>query len=125
MKKQLTWCVGINAAIMIFLSAYALLIPAAMLIYDLRDPGLYSDDMPRFVFHWHRALSPKYEKWARRRVEAGAAAKLTTEDISGTEWPVFGSVFYLWARRDSRGDGSGRRPQSCRLGQRTLGRCLP
>ncbi|MHC4806239.1 MAG: hypothetical protein ACYTBX_08260, partial [Planctomycetota bacterium] len=78
-------------------SAYALLIPAAMLIYDLRDPGLYSDDMPRFVFHWHRALSPKYEKWARRRVEAGAAAKLTTEDISGTEWPVFGSVFYLWA----------------------------
>ncbi|HUV64853.1 MAG TPA: hypothetical protein VMW24_13220, partial [Sedimentisphaerales bacterium] len=26
-----------------------------------------------------------------------AAAKLTTENISGTEWPVFGSVFYLWA----------------------------
>jgi len=97
MKKQLTWCVGINAAIMILLSAYALLIPAAMLIYDLQDPGLYSDNMPRFVFHWHRSLSPKYEKWAHRRVEAGAAAKLTTEDISGTEWPVFGSVFYLWA----------------------------
>ena len=97
MKKQLTWCVSINAAIMIFLSAYALLIPAGMLIHDLRDPGLYSDDMPRCVFRWHKALSPKYEKWARRRVESGAAAKLTTKDLSGTEWPVFGSVFYLWA----------------------------
>jgi len=30
-------------------------------------------------------------------VETGAATKLTTGDISGTEWPVFGSVFYLWA----------------------------
>ena len=97
MKKKLTFCVIINAAIMIFLSAYAFLIPAGMLIHNLRDPGLYSDNMPRFVFRWHRALSPKYEKWARRRVESGAATKLTTENISGTEWPVFGSVFYLWA----------------------------
>jgi len=97
MKKQLTLCVNINAGIIIFLAVYVLLIPAGMLIYDLRDPGLYCNSMPRCTFRWHRALSPKYEKWARRRVEAGAATKLTTQDISGTEWPVFGSVFYLWA----------------------------
>jgi len=97
MKKRLTLCVNINAAIMIFLSAYALLIPAGMLIHDLRDPGLYSDKMPRCVFRWHKALSPRYEKWARQRVESKAATKLTAENISGTEWPVFGSVFYLWA----------------------------
>jgi len=97
MKKQLTFCVNINAVIFVFLSAYVLLIPAGMLIRDLRDPGLRSDIMPRCVFRWHRALSPRYEKWARRRVETGAATELTTGDISGTEWPVFGSVFYLWA----------------------------
>ena len=97
MKKQLTLCVNVNAGIFIILSAYVLLIPAGMLIYDLRDPALYSDNMPRCTFRWHKALSPRYEKWARRRVEAGAATKLTTRDISGTEWPVFGSVFYLWA----------------------------
>lgn len=28
---------------------------------------------------------------------SGAASQLTTENISGTEWPLFGSVFYLWA----------------------------
>ena len=97
MKKQLTLCVNVNAVIFIFLSAYVLLVPAGMLIRDLRDPALYSHSTPRCTFRWHKALSPKYEKWARRRVEAGAAKKLTTGDISGTEWPVFGSVFYLWA----------------------------
>jgi hypothetical protein len=97
MKKQLTLCVNVNAVIFILLSAYVLLVPAGMLICDLRDPALHSDKTPRCAFRWHRALSPKYEKWARRRVEAGAATKLTTGNISGTEWPVFGSVFYLWA----------------------------
>lgn len=97
MKKQLTLCVNVNAVIFIFLAAYFLLVPAGMLILDLRDPALHSDKTPRCAFRWHRALSPKYEKWARRRVEAGAATKLTTGNISGTEWPVFGSVFYLWA----------------------------
>jgi hypothetical protein len=97
MKKQLALCVNVNAIIFVFLSAYVLLVPAGMLIRDLRDPGLGSDVVPRCAFRWHKALSPRYAKWARRRVEAGAATKLTTGDISGTEWPVFGSVFYLWA----------------------------
>ena len=97
MNKHLRLCVKINAGIMIFISVYVLLIPAVMLIYDLQDPGLYSDKVPRCAFRWHKALSPKYEKWARERVEGEAATKLSMSDISGTEWPVFGSVFYLWA----------------------------
>ncbi len=96
-NKQLTLCVTVNAAIITFLSVYVLLIPAGMLIHDLRDPGFHSGSIPKCVFRWHGALSPKYEKWARGRVESGAAAKLSTRNISGTEWPVFGSVFYLWA----------------------------
>jgi len=97
MKKHLTFCVNVNAVIFILISAYVLLVPAGMLIRDLQDQALYSDNIPRCAFRWHKALSPRYEKWARRRMEAGAAMKLTTKDISGTEWPMFGSVFYLWA----------------------------
>lgn len=96
-KKQLNYCVKINAIVIIFLSFYVFLIPAVMIIYNLRDPGLYSDSTPRCVFRWHKSISHKYEKWARHRVAMNAAADLTTENISGTEWPVFGSVFYLWA----------------------------
>ncbi len=96
-KKQLTLCVNINAAIIIVLSTYVLLIPAVMLIQTLRDPCLYSGDQLRCVFQWHSTLTPKYEKWARRRLESGAPAKPNTEDIAKTEWPIFSSVFYLWA----------------------------
>jgi len=95
--KRLSLCVNVNAVLMVLLSFYAFLIPAAALVCDLNDPGLRSNEMPRCAFRWHRALSPKYEKWARERVACGAATKLATGDVSGTEWPVFGSVFYLWA----------------------------
>jgi len=97
MKRYLSFCILTNALIIIILTTYALLIPAGMIIYDLSDPGLRTNSMPRCVFRWHKALSPKYEKWARQRVVSGAATELTTKNISGTEWPVFGSVFYLWA----------------------------
>jgi hypothetical protein len=86
-----------KASIATFLAAYLFLIPAGIVIHDLGDPGLRDGQAPRFAFRWHRALSPKYERWARQRVASGSAKALSTHDISGTEWPMFGSVFYLWA----------------------------
>ncbi len=82
---------------MVTLCLYVFFIPAGQIVWDLRDPGLAGGSIPRCVFRWHRALSPKYARWAEARVASGAATDLTTADISGTEWPLFGSVFYLWA----------------------------
>lgn len=96
-RKSLAVCVYVNTVVAVALSLYLFLIPAGELIWDLRDPGLGGESIPRFAFRWHRALSPKYEKWARDRVRSGKAAQLSTADIAGTEWPLFGSVFYLWA----------------------------
>lgn len=42
-------------------------------------------------------MTPRYAAWAQERVAGGRAEGLSTHDISGTEWPLFGSVFYLWA----------------------------
>jgi hypothetical protein len=96
MRKWLAVCIYVNTAIAVALSLYFLLIPAGELVWDLRDPGLRGREVPRFAFRWHRALSPKYERWARDRVRSGKAQS-NTADIAGTEWPLFGSVFYLWA----------------------------
>lgn len=90
-------CVYINTGMMVLLSLYFFLIPAGLLIHDLNDPGLASDKMPRCLLRWHRSLSPKYEKWARHRLSLGPAPGLEEAGVAGTEWPVFGSVFYLWA----------------------------
>ena len=95
-RKSLAVCVYINTAIAVTLSLYFFVVPAGELAWDLRDTGLRGGEIPRFAFRWHRALSPKYEAWARDRVRSGKVQS-STADIAGTEWPLFGSVFYLWA----------------------------
>lgn len=90
-------CRYANATILLFVAMYALLIPAVIIIRTVRDPGLRDGTMPRVAFAWHQDLSPRYERWARERVAAGTATQKRLDDIAGTEWPVFGSVFYLWA----------------------------
>ena len=97
MSKRLAICTYGNGFIILFLAAYLFLIPGAIVIHDLGDPGLRTGETPRFAFRRHHALSRRYEPWARERVASGSATTLSTYNISGTEWPMFGSVFYLWA----------------------------
>lgn len=98
MEKKLTSCIYGNAILLITVAFYFFFYPAFIIIRDLNDPGLKSGDTPpRFAYRWHRSLSKKYQKWASERVASGKAAEMSIQDISGTEWPVFGTVFYLWA----------------------------
>ena len=84
-----------NAAILTFLAFYFFIIPFCIVIHYLADPGLKEEGIPRFAFRLHRSLSTRYERWASNRVISGQAEQLSIEDIAGTEWPLFGSVFYL------------------------------
>lgn len=101
MESRLNKFIGIsrkiNAFIFVALILYFLIIPGIIIVWNLRDPGLRREAIPRIAFRCHESLSPKYEKWARERVESGTAEKLSTTQIAETEWPLFGSVFYLWA----------------------------
>ena len=95
--KWLAICVYGNAVVIILAGLYYFIFPIFILIHDVRDPALKTGEMPEFVYRWHRELSEKYAVWARERVDSGSAAGMGTYDISGTEWPIFGSVYYLWA----------------------------
>ncbi len=86
-----------NALVRVGVAFYFFLLPVVSVVRMLADPGLHTGDVPRFAFDWHRQLSTDYAVWARERVAEGAAANLSLNNISGTEWPVFSSVFYLWA----------------------------
>lgn len=86
-----------NVIVILILSFYFFIIPALQISHNLFDPGLRDGQIPRFTYGWHKSLSGKYAQWAERRVKSGKAAGLEKEDVMGTEWPVFGSVFYLWA----------------------------
>jgi hypothetical protein len=94
--RKFTWAVYVNAILLIALSFYFFFYPAIIVLSEMNDPGLVGGSVPRFTFGWHRSLSAKYGAWARERVASGKAAGLNINNISGTEWPVFGTVFYLW-----------------------------
>jgi hypothetical protein len=86
-----------NALILITLATYFFISPAAILIRDLYQVRSSPESIQPFVFDWHESLSPEFEAWARERVASAAGAELSVNNISGTEWPMFSAVFYLWA----------------------------
>jgi hypothetical protein len=90
-------CRYFNAAVLILFSSFFFLIPGATVVHDLSDPNIRSAGIPQSAWRLHRTLTPKYERWAKERLDSTRATELSTNNVSGTEWPLFGSVFYLWA----------------------------
>jgi hypothetical protein len=90
-------CRYVNAAVMVLVALYFFLIPGVTVIHELSDPNIRSAGIPGTAWELHQTLSPKLEKWAGARLDSKRAAELSTSNISGTERPLFGSVFYLWA----------------------------
>jgi hypothetical protein len=97
MKNRARLLVYTNAIIVVAVAVYFFVLPTIILVQAIVDPGLRTGEMPRSMFRLHRSLSRKMEPWARNRVTSRQAIHVSTYDISGTEWPIFGSVFYLWA----------------------------
>jgi hypothetical protein len=87
----------VNKGLTLFVALYFLVFPVATVLNQIADPANRDGGIPRSAVYLFKALTPRYEKWARARVASGEAGKLTGANISGTEWPPFGSAFYLWA----------------------------
>src|SRR4030043_1209212 len=90
-------CCYANTGLCILITLYFFLMPFVLMVYYLADPALKEGGIPRFAIAIHRNISPKYERWAAERIKSGRPAELSLADIAGTEWPVFGSFFYLLA----------------------------
>ena len=86
-----------NAVLLVFTAFFLFIIPAATVVHELSDPGIRGPGIPQSAWRLHKAMSPKLEKWVAARLDSKRAAELSLDNISGTEWPLFGSVFYLWA----------------------------
>jgi hypothetical protein len=76
------------------------LYPAGFLTRSIFDPALNGPGVPLVARNLHHSLAGRYARWATKRVASGKATQLSHEDISGTEWPLYGSVFYLWAQEE-------------------------
>lgn len=95
--RPIVFCRLVNGILMMLLLAVVFLAPALIVLNDLRDARIWMGGIPVAAWRQHRALSPKYAHWAQQRLASDRGLELSTDNISGTEWPLFGSVFYLWA----------------------------
>ena len=86
----------VNLGLAAVISLYFFILPGLAVLRNLADPALRSDAIPRAAWRLFRDLTPRYERWARERIGSGKPESLTLNEIAGTEWPLFGSVFYLW-----------------------------
>jgi hypothetical protein len=82
------------ALLFVFLGTFGFLLPGLILAQSFFDPALNAPGIPRMALRLHQSITPRYERWATARITAGQVAT-KTENVSGTEWPLYGSVFYL------------------------------
>ncbi len=62
---------------------------------DLSDPAIASGGIPSAAWRLQAHLAGPYADWAEQRLASKRAGSLDGSDVAGTEWPLFGSVFYL------------------------------
>jgi len=66
--------------------------------YAFTDPGLSDPSQPlQFAVRNHRQITDRYADYCEKRIASGVAETLDRWEIAATEWPLFGSGFYLWA----------------------------
>ena len=88
--------ISINSVGVMLLAAYFFIYPPIRAVLNMWDPALRQPGIPKVTWRLYQNLTPRYARWAQERVAQGQAEGLSVRNISGTEWPLFGSVFYLW-----------------------------
>jgi len=69
--------------------------PAYICIKLTSNPVLHAGGIPQFVFSQFEKTSISYNKWANEYLESHKAESFGSDCSPNTEWPVFGSAYYL------------------------------
>lgn len=69
--------------------------PAVIVGVLLTDSKLKNEGQSRLVPMWFRSLAGRYASWADGYLKTGYAKAVDKTDVAGTEWPMFGSVYFL------------------------------
>jgi hypothetical protein len=69
--------------------------PAVTLCVVVFDSHLKTTGESLLVPNWFDSASQRYLSWANEFTSTNYAQSLDQHDVAGTEWPMFGSVFFL------------------------------
>jgi len=79
----------------ILLALFFFIYPGVVSLSLLWDDQLRSTGESRLVQRWFPSVAGRYEEWATQYLKSQYAAKICHDAIAETEWPMFGSVFFL------------------------------
>ena len=93
------------SGVVIVLSLVLFIYPAATIGVLVLDSHLRESGESRLVPMWFNSAAGRYLSWANTYIETNYAKSLDHDDIPGTEWPMFGSVFFLVTAEDLQRQG--------------------
>jgi len=83
------------ASLLIILKLTLFIYPAIIISLVILDPHLKSSGQSQFVPMWFNTTTYKYNSWAKEYLQTKYATMVKSSNVASTEWPMFGSVFYL------------------------------
>lgn len=87
---------SLSIAIVIIVLACALcLYPAGVIVRVLLDSELKTTGHSQFLAGWFETTSESHSAWAESYLDSDMAETVEHYEVAETEWPMFGSVFYL------------------------------
>ena len=91
---------------MVFLFAiFFLFYPAAVTVRLALDAQFRRTGESALTVTWFESVAARYESWAGRFLQSRFAAGLELDNVAATEWPMFGSVFFLVTAEDLQRQG--------------------
>ncbi|MDD4735722.1 MAG: hypothetical protein PHP44_06420 [Kiritimatiellae bacterium] len=94
---------GITFFISLFTIAFSLcffIYPVITISRLLMDDTLKNTGQSRLVPAWFQGCAHRYARWAETYLNSEYAARQNHQDVAATEWPMFGSVFFLVTAQD-------------------------
>lgn len=86
----------LSFALFVILAAFAFcLYPAGVIVKLLADAELRQTGVSSALPDWFEATSTQHVDWAEEYLNSGMAVTVAHTEVAATEWPMFGSVFYL------------------------------
>lgn len=82
-------------SLLIILKLVLFIYPAVIISLVILDPQLKNTGQSKLVPMWFKATTSKYNNWAEDYLQTKYATTVKSSDVPATEWPMFGSVFFL------------------------------
>ena len=86
--------------LLVFVALYYFIYPSVTVYRHITADPSPQSGVPAFAFDVHSSIAEGFGGWARERVARSAGAELSIHDISGTEWPMFSAVYFLWGTEE-------------------------